>query len=80
MIEDIYSRRIVGWELHAEESGELAAELVQRTVWAKKCVKEGLVLHSDNGSPMKGLTMQTKMNVLGVSGSRSRPGVGNDNP
>jgi putative transposase len=80
MIEDIYSRKIVGWEVHAEENGELAAELLQRTVWAEKCVKEGLVLHSDNGSPMKCLTMQTKMYDLGVSGSRSRPGVSNDNP
>jgi transposase InsO family protein len=80
MIEGIYSRKIVGWEVHAEESGELAAELLQRLVWAEECVKEGFVLHSDNRSPMKGSTMQAKMYDLGVSGSRSRPVVRNDNP
>ena len=32
LIEDIYSRKIVGWEVHEQESGELAAELLQRTV------------------------------------------------
>lgn len=80
MIEDIYSRKIVGWEVHSTENGELAAELLQRSVWAEKCVKSGLKLHSDNGSPMKCLTMQAKMYELGVSGSRSRPGVSNDNP
>lgn len=80
MIEDIYSRKIVGWEVHETESGELASQLLQRTVWAEKCVKRDLVLHSDNGSPMRSLTMQAKMYELGVAGSRSRPGVSNDNP
>lgn len=80
MIEDIYSRKIVGYEVHVRETGELASELFQRSVWSEKCSHTGLVLHSDNGSPMKCLTMQAKMQELGVSGSRSRPGVSNDNP
>ena len=80
LIEDIYSRKIVGWEVHASESGKFASELLQRSVWAEKCVKTDLVLHSDNGSPMKSLTMQAKMYDLGVLASRSRPGVSNDNP
>jgi len=80
MIEDIYSRKIVGWEVHESENGELASELLQRSVWAEKCSGSQLVLHSDNGSPMKCLTMQAKMHELGVGGSRSRPGVSNDNP
>ena len=80
MIEDIYSRKIVGYEVHERETGELASELFQRAMWAEKCSHTGLVLHSDNGSPMKCLTMQAKMQELGVTGSRSRPGVSNDNP
>jgi putative transposase len=80
MIEDIYSRKIVGWEVNSVESGDLAADLLQRTVLIEKYIGEDLVLHSDNGSPMKCLTMQTKMNDLGVLASRSRPGVSNDNP
>ena len=80
MIEDIFSRKIVGWEVHAVESGDHASELLQRSVLAERCLKTQLVLHSDNGSPMKSLTMQAKMHELGVLASRSRPGVSNDNP
>lgn len=79
MIEDIYSRKIVGFEVHEREAGELGSDLIQRTVWAEKCSHTGLVLHSDNGSPMKCLTMQAKMYELGVADSKSRPGVSNDN-
>ena len=80
MIIDIFSRKIVGWEVHDSESGEHSASLLERTLWAEKCVDKGVVLHSDNGSPMKCLTMQAKMLDMGVIGSRSRPGVSNDNP
>jgi len=80
MIIDIFSRKIVGWEVHESESGEYAADLLERSLWAEKCVRKDVVLHSDNGSPMKCLTMQAKMMDMGVIGSRSRPGVSNDNP
>jgi len=80
MIIDIYSRKIVGWEVHSHESGEKAGELVERSVWSEKCRRQSLVLHSDNGAPMKSLTLQAKMHDLGVISSRSRPRVSNDNP
>ena len=38
-----------------------------------------LVLHSDNGSPMKGASMLETMYSLGVVSSFSRPRVSNDN-
>ena len=53
MIEDVYSRKIVGWEVHDCESGELAAELLQRTLISENALHTGVVLHSDNGAPMK---------------------------
>jgi len=37
-------------------------------------------LHSDNGSPMKGSTMLETLCNLGITPSRSRPRVSNDNP
>lgn len=58
MIEDVYSRKIVGWEVYDHESGELAAQLLQRTLIKEKCLHSGLVLHSDNGAPMKAQTMR----------------------
>jgi len=39
-----------------------------------------VVLHSDNGSPMKGATMLATLQALGVIPSFSRPSVSNDNP
>jgi transposase InsO family protein len=78
---DIYSRKIVGWEVLDHESSEQAADLL-----GKIYLKEGLsqtdavVLHSDNGSPMKGATMLATMQKLGVVPSFSRPSVSNDNP
>lgn len=76
---DVYSRKVVGWEVHEEESSELAADLMR-----KACLREGingqpLVLHADNGSPMKGATLLETLRQLGVSTSYSRPRVSNDN-
>jgi putative transposase len=80
LIEDIYSRKIVGWEVHEKECSELAAQLLQRTVMREQCFKKPLVLHSDNGAPMKSVTLKTKMEELSITGSHSRPRVSNDNP
>ncbi len=80
MIEDIYSRKIVGWEVHDQENGDHAATLLERSVWAEKSVKSQLVLHSDNGAPMKSILLRAKLQELGVVSSYSRPRVSNDNP
>jgi putative transposase len=60
LIEDIYSRKIVGWEVHERESGNLAAELLQRTVLREQCFKSLLVLYSDNGAQMKSVALKRK--------------------
>lgn len=79
LITDIYSRKCVGWEVHEEENGEKAAVLLQRSVISERCSRGPLVLHSDNGAPMKSLTLLSKMHELGITPSRSRPRVINDN-
>jgi putative transposase len=50
MIDDIFSRKIVGWRVHENETGELAAERLQRAALNKDCYKESLVAYSDNGA------------------------------
>lgn len=80
LIMDLFSRKIVGWEVFAEESAEYAA-----TVFRKAYLREGVAgqllrLHSDNGAPMKGATMLATLQRLGVVPSFSRPSVSNDNP
>ena len=79
LILDVYSRKIVGWEIHSQESGELASELINRTVLAERCIKKPLVLHSDNGAPMTSSTFKAKLYDLGIIPSHSRPRVSNDN-
>jgi len=80
LIEDVFSRFPVGWEVHDEETGELAAELLQRSVLAQRCAATPLVLHADNGAPMKSYSLKAKMEALGIVASHSRPRVSNDNP
>jgi transposase InsO family protein len=80
MIIDIYSRKIVGWEVWPEETGELASRLVERAILSEKIKGKPLVLHSDNGAPMKSYTLKERLEVLGVLSSYSRPRVSNDNP
>ena len=79
---DLFSRKIVGWEVWEEETAEHASELIRRIYREEKMYakKEPLVLHSDNGSPMKGATMLETLYNLGIIPSRSRPRVSNDNP
>ena len=80
MIMDIYSRKIVGWEVHLMESAELGAALVHKAVLSEGCLLDPPVLHADNGGPQKGFTMKAKLEALGVTPSYSRPRVSNDNP
>lgn len=80
LVMDIFSRKIVGWQVYEEEASALAADLMKDI-----CLREGVergqvILHSDNGSPMKGATLLTTLQQLGIMPSFSRPGVSNDNP
>jgi putative transposase len=80
LVEDVWSRKIVGWAVHERESPDLAAQLITRTCRDEGIAAPGLVLHSDNGSPMKGATMLATMQRLGIVPSFSRPSVSDDNP
>lgn len=81
LVEDVWSRKILGWEVHDVECNELAAALVERIRRENPDVDlRGWVLHADNGGPMKGATMLATMQRLGVVPSFSRPSVSNDNP
>lgn len=76
---DIFSRKIVGWRVHDRESAELAAELLNDICLKEGIAKDTLVLHSDNGGPMKGATMLITLQRLGIVPSFSRPSVSDDN-
>jgi transposase InsO family protein len=80
LIMDIFSRKIVGWEVYAEESADHAAKTFRKAYLREGIAGQPLILHSDNGSPMKGATMLGTLQSLGVMPSFSRPSVSNDNP
>ena len=58
----------------------LAGELLRDLCYREGIQSNQLLLHSDNGSPMKGATMLATSQQLGVVLSLSRPSVSNDNP
>lgn len=79
LVIDIWSRKIVAWEVHCEESMDLASALVEKAYAAENVAPGTLVLHSDNGGPMKGATMLATLQRLGIAASFSRPSVSDDN-
>jgi len=80
LIMDVFSRKIVGWEVYAEESADHAAKTFRKAYLREGIAGRPLKLHSDNGSPMKGATMLGTLQKFGVMPSFSRPSVSNDNP
>jgi putative transposase len=80
LVLDVWSRRIVGWTIHERESDELAAEMIRDICDEAKVDANGLLLHSDNGKPMRGNTMIATLQWLGIVPSFSRPHVSDDNP
>lgn len=81
LILDLYSRKIIAWEVWEEENAEHSRDILHRAWLAENIAAEArpLVLHGDNGSPFKAMTVQALMHELGVTPSRSRPRVSNDN-
>jgi putative transposase len=81
LILDLYSRKIVGWEVHDSDNSDHAVHLVRRTALAEGIadLADKPVLHGDNGSTYKVTTVLAMLNWLGVKPSYSRPRVRDDN-
>ena len=83
LVVDIWSRKVVAWDVEQSESAELAAQLVSRACLKERinsCRKQPLILHADNGNAMRAATLEVRLEELGVLRSFSRPRVSNDNP
>src|SRR4051812_12115078 len=81
LILDLWSRKIVGFEVHDTDQAEHAAHLVRRTALAEGIHARAVrpVLHGDNGPSVKGTTVLAMLHWLGIAPSHSRPRVRNDN-
>jgi len=78
VIIDIWDRSIVKWSIHDREDDELANELFTHAF--RDNGSPDVFIHSDNGNPMKGLSLMALFSDLGITNSYSRPRVSNDNP
>jgi putative transposase len=81
LILDLYSRKIIGWEVHDADNADHAAHLVRRTALAEGIGASATkpVLHGDNGATLKATTVLAMLHYLGVKPSYSRPRVSDDN-
>jgi len=91
LVVDVWSRKVVAWDVAEVESAQIAADLVQRACLkeryrrpsgfgSRQCQKQPLILHADNGNAMRGATLESRLEEMGVLRSFSRPRVSNDNP
>ena len=76
---DVWSRTIMGWEIHETEDKDLSSAMMKKLCYEHGVNENELTLHSDNGGPMKNATMFSVLEKLGVADSFSRPSVSNDN-
>jgi putative transposase len=81
LILDLYSRMIVGFEVHDTDSADHAAHLARRTALAEgvHAMPARPVLHGDNGATLKATTVLAMLHWLSIKPSYSRPRVSDDN-
>ena len=77
---DVFSRKAVGAEVHAEESLEHSSRLLDTICREEGIEPHQVSVHADNGGAMNGSTLLATMQRLGVMPSFSRPSISNDNP
>jgi len=81
LILDLYSRKIVAWEVHDTDDSNHAAHVVRRAALAEGIANldQRPVLHGDNGATLKATTVLAMLHWLRVKPSYSRPRVSDDN-
>ena len=75
---DVWDRSIVKCAIHDREDEALSKELFEHALRDNNY--PDVWIHSDNGNPMKGMTLLALFYSLGICNSYSRPRVSNDNP
>jgi len=79
VVQDLFSRFVVGWFVAKRESGQLAQQLI-----AEACARQGigprqLSVHSDRGGPMTAKPLVLLFAELEVTQSLTRPHTPDDN-
>lgn len=79
MIIDMFSRKVVGWEVYAKEDGNLARSLFAQTLADEGIPPGQITVHADNGKPMRSKKLRGLFELLNVLASYGRPHTSNDN-
>jgi len=83
LVIDVWSRKVVAWDVAEREDPAIAADLLSRACIRERISKgrtQPLILHADNGNAMRAATLESRLEELDVLRSFSRPRVSNDNP
>jgi transposase InsO family protein len=75
---DLFSRRIVGWAMHANLTQELVLEALEMAL-AERRPEPGLLFHSDRGGQYLSSSVQALLDRHGIVSSTNRPGNCLDN-
>lgn len=75
---DVFSRKIVACRVEESEDDQLAREMFDQAFTTLQAVPR--IVHSDGGASMTSKTLTTLFQDLGITTSRNRPRVSNDNP
>jgi putative transposase len=75
---DVFSRKIVAWRVEEREDDDLAKQMFQDAF--REYSAHPRIVHSDGGSVMTSKTLSGLVAALGITASRNRPRVSNDNP
>jgi putative transposase len=76
---DIFSRKVIRWEVHVTETGDLAKLFIENAVAANGGARPDYI-HADNGTSMTSKPVSQLLSDLHITDSHSRPHVSNDNP
>jgi len=76
---DVYTRRIVGWQLASHMRQSLATDALDMAIAARQEHAGGLIAHSDNGSQYTSYEYTERLKRAGIAPSRGRTGTALDN-
>lgn len=75
---DVFSRYVVGWRVEEREDDDLAKAMFD-SAFARHRMRP-MVVHSDGGPSMTSSVVKELFADLGITASKNRPRVSNDNP
>ena len=76
---DVYTRRIVGWQLAPHMRQSLVSDAFEMALAARQEHEDGLIAHSDNGSQYTSYEYTERLVRAGIAPSRGRTGTALDN-